>query len=167
MRGWGTDKHRAVISHSQQPLDGGQGFALRGSRAEQTTVQGGYKRSWQRPQLGDLLREQHVLHHLRVPRAGALGQHGPSPGAVPISSSLVPHRDHPGARQHPEHWGSLAELPPCTWGLLLPQHKSPLQGTLLEAKAQEPELKVLTLQFVGGQGSIGGKHNHFFLLHVP
>lgn len=118
------------------------------------------------PQLRDLLGEQHVLHHLRVPRAGALGQHGPSPGAVPISSSLVPHRDHPGARQHPEHWGSLAELPPCTWGLLLPQHKSPLQGTLLEAKAQEPGLKVLTLQFVGGQSSIGGKHNHFFPLHV-
>lgn len=128
-----------------------QGFALRGSCAEQTTVQGALRlqeKLAEHPRV-DLLRELH--HQLPLGPSRSPGPARSSPRAVTTSSSLVPHRDHPGAQQHLEPWGSLAELPPCTWGLLLTQHISQtpclpwahpstqpgqLQGALLEKKAQ-------------------------------
>lgn len=153
-----------------------QRFALTGSCAEQTTVQGVLRleeRLAEHPRV-DFLGE---LHHHGVP-PGALGQHGSSPRAVTISSSLVPHRDHSGAQQH---WGSLADLPPCTWGLLLTQHKSqtpccpglipPLSlGSCKELcwrkRRGEPGLKVCHCNSLEAGAAFEESTNNFFLFRI-
>lgn len=94
VRGWGTDKHRAVISHSQQPLDGGQGFALRGSHAEQTTVQGGYKRSRQSTPARGFARGA-------ARAAPSQGPSGRSPGPAWPQPRGCPHQLFTGATQRP------------------------------------------------------------------